>query len=162
MKTCNPNCRQAGFSLLEVLISLVILSIGLLGLAGLQAAGLKNNFSAYHRTQATQLAYDMADKMRSNISAIGGYTLSSAGSESGSESDSGSELSNCDSGCTPSELAQIDLKEWNKKLKSELPLGQGTVSSPVSEIYTISIQWDDNRDGVRDDNDPDFEVSFQL
>jgi len=158
MKTCNSNNKQVGFSLLEVLISLVILAIGLLGLAGLQAAGLKNNFSAYHRTQATQLAYDMADKMRSNMSAIGGYTLSGTGSDS----DSDSESLNCDDGCSPSDLAQVDLEEWNKKLESELPLGRGTISPPVSKIYTISIQWDDNRDGLMNDNDPDFQVSFQL
>ena len=153
MKTCKPNYWQAGFSLLEVLISLVILAIGLLGLAGLQAAGLKNNFSAYHRTQATQLAYDMADKMRSNISAISSYPTT--------DSSSVNTASSCDSNCSTSQMAQNDLYEWNQRLTSELPLGQGAISSS-SEIYTISIQWDDNRDGVMDGNDPDFQVSFQL
>jgi len=154
MKTCNSNNKLAGFSLLEVLISLVILAIGLLGLAGLQAAGLKNNFSAYHRTQATQLAYDMADKMRSNMSSIGGYPTN--------DPSSAISQSSCDNNCSSSLMAQNDLYQWNQKLISELPLGQGTISSPVSGIYTISIQWDDNRDGFMDDNDPDFEVSFQL
>lgn len=152
MKTYIYN--QTGFSLLEVLITLVILAIGLLGLAGLQAAGLKNNFSAYHRTQATQLAYDMADKMRSNISAISAYPTSNPSSAS-------SQLG-CLSSCSSSQMAQNDLYEWNQKLEAELPLGRGTILSPASEIYTISIQWDDNRDGITDGNDPDFQVSFQL
>ena len=65
--------RQSGFSLLEVLIAIVVTSIGLLGLAAMQATGLRNNHSAYHRSQATVLAYDIADRMRSNVSSMLSY-----------------------------------------------------------------------------------------
>jgi type IV pilus modification protein PilV len=58
-----------GFSLFEVLIALVVLSVGLLGLASLQTNTLKFNQGAYLRTQATNLAYDMADRMRANRAA---------------------------------------------------------------------------------------------
>lgn len=58
---------SAGFTLIEILISVVVLAIGLLGMAALQMNGLRNNQSAYFRAQATQLAYDMADRMRTNI-----------------------------------------------------------------------------------------------
>lgn len=58
--------RQNGFTLLEVLVAMLVLSIGLLGLAGLMASSLRNNHSAYYRTQATWLAYDVIDRMRVN------------------------------------------------------------------------------------------------
>ena len=58
---------QRGVSLLEVLITVLVLSVGLLGLAALQATGTKFNHGAYLRTQATALAYEMSDRMRTNI-----------------------------------------------------------------------------------------------
>jgi len=58
--------KCAGFSLLEILITVFILAIGLLGLAALQMTSLKNNHSAQHRTSAVVLAYDIADRMRLN------------------------------------------------------------------------------------------------
>ena len=59
--------KNAGFTLIEVLIAMLVLAVGLLGLAGLQATSLRNNQSAYNRSQATQLAYDLADRMRANF-----------------------------------------------------------------------------------------------
>ena len=60
--------KNTGFTLIEVLIAMIILAVGLLGLAGLQATSLRNNQSAYNRSVATQLAYDIADRMRANYS----------------------------------------------------------------------------------------------
>src|SRR5690606_3260878 len=60
---------QHGFSLIEVLVALLVLSVGLLGLAMLQIEGLKHNTDAYYRTQATVLAYDIIDRMRANSDA---------------------------------------------------------------------------------------------
>lgn len=60
-----PRSAQ-GFTLLEVLIAVVVLSVGLLGLARLQTAGLRQNHSAFMRSQATMLAYDIIDRMRTN------------------------------------------------------------------------------------------------
>ena len=62
----NEIMKNKGFTLLEVLITVVILAIGLLGLAGLQVNGMKNNLSAEQRGLASQLAYDMADRIRGN------------------------------------------------------------------------------------------------
>ena len=67
--------KNTGFTLIEVLIAMLVLAVGLLGLAGLQATSLKNNQSAYNRSQATQLAYDIADRMRSNPSVGGNFYL---------------------------------------------------------------------------------------
>ena len=59
-------CEQSGFNLLEVLVTLVILSLGILGAAGLQRAALQNGHSALLCTQAALYTYDMADRMRAN------------------------------------------------------------------------------------------------
>ncbi|MEJ2108263.1 MAG: type IV pilus modification protein PilV [Acidiferrobacteraceae bacterium] len=58
--------NQRGFTLTEVLIAVLVLAVGLLGLAGLQLAGMKSNHSAYLRSQATIVAYDLLDRMRAD------------------------------------------------------------------------------------------------
>lgn len=151
----NHKKDQAGFTLLEVLITLVILAIGLLGLAGIQATGLKNNHSAYMRSQATQLAYDIADRMRANMTAVDSY-LTTDPSSAGIKT-SCMEVS----GCAPVDMAENDLYEWNLALTNALPLAEAIVSI-ASGVHTITINWDDNRDGLVDSDDPDFQVSFGL
>jgi len=148
--------QQTGFTLLEVLVSLVIISIGLLGLAGLQATGLKNNLSASHRSQATQLSYDIADRMRSNKASINNYLTSFmaptvAGKQNGCLTAAG---------CSSSQMAQHDLYEWNLSLINLLPSGEGVISLAAGN-YTVMVNWDDNRDGTVDENDPNFQMSFQ-
>lgn len=58
--------QQSGFTLMEAMIALLIFSVGLLGLAGMQMSGLQNNHKAMMRTKAIQQAYEMADRIRSN------------------------------------------------------------------------------------------------
>lgn len=64
-----PTRSSAGFSLIEVLVSIVVLSIGLLGTAGLMSASLKNTNTAFYRSQATFLADDIVDRLRANLTA---------------------------------------------------------------------------------------------
>ncbi len=146
--------KTSGFTLLEVLITLVILAIGLLGLAGLQTTGLKNNLSAYHRSQATQLSYDIADRMRANIAALNSYTTitpTSATEKAACE--------NAATGCTAAAMAEHDLYEWNTTLEAVLPDGIGTITTSGTE-YKITITWNDDRDGD-DTNNASFETSMQ-
>jgi type IV pilus assembly protein PilV len=151
--------KRSGFSLLEVLITLVIISIGLLGLAGLQAKALKNNHSAYHRSQSTLLAYDIVDRMRANTESMGNYlstfmvpTVALAQAT----------CKTTGAGCSSALMAQNDLFEWNTDLTTILPIGSGGITRNLAgDIYTISVTWDDNRDGVVDNKDPNFQVSFQ-
>ena len=148
--------KRSGFSLLEVLIALVLLSIGLLGLASLQITGLKNNQRAHHRSQATQLSYDIADRMRSNKVALNTYsTIDPSNAEA-------KLVCITIAGCSASEMAENDLYEWNVALVSTLPSSLGTISTllPVG-TYQITITWDDNRDGLIDGKDPVFQTSFQ-
>ena len=145
--------KNAGFTLIEVLIAMLVLAVGLLGLAGLQVAGLKNNQSAYNRSQATQLAYDLADRMRANIVGKASYTTILPSSATAK--------ANCltTTGCSPADLAQNDLYEWNYAVSNGLPSGIGTIAV-AANIFTIRITWDDDQDG-NDTNNPNFQTSFQ-
>jgi len=120
---------SAGFSMLEMLIALLILSIGLLGVATLQTRGQQFNQVGYLRTQATFLAYDIMDRIRIN--------------PEGNYSSSGGENVSCDGDdkdCTPDQLRDYDLKNWLKLVSDTLP-GGGTGIQLTNNVYTITISW---------------------
>lgn len=138
-----------GFTLLEVLISMIVLAIGLLGMAALHANSLKNTLSAYHRSQATQLTYDMADRIRANQLEAGNYPTVTATAQASCTTTAT---------CSPSAMAQNDLYEWNTAINSIFPEGNGSISK-VGTLFTIAISWDDNRNGS---SDSVFSMSFKL
>lgn len=119
--------RQSGFTLLEVLITLIVLSVGLLGLAGLQTMSLRNNHDAYLRSQVISQIYDIVDRMRANSARVDDvynmtntdYTFDAIGQKT----------ENCDKkvGCTTSEMAAHDLFNWNQSIRNSLPQGIGIV-----------------------------------
>jgi type IV pilus assembly protein PilV len=128
-----------GFALVEVLVAVVVLSVGLLGLAGLQVTGQRNNHSAYLRSQAVFLAYDMVDRMRANMK---GVTAGNYNNISGIPLNPGC----ITSGCSPAQMAQYDAYQWNTQMAQQLPSGQGTVTVAGS-LYTITVKWDDEHSG---------------
>jgi len=127
----------AGFTMIEVLVALVVLSIGLLGVAGLQIVGLKGNLSAAFRTQASYLADDIIDRMRANYIAARGtggsglqYTVAMGASAPTGATD-------------PTAIA--DVAAWAAELQT-LPSGKGSISvDAVTSIATVTIQWVDTR-----------------
>lgn len=124
--------RQRGFTLIEAMVSLVILSIGLLGVAALQLSSLRSNHSSSLRSQATLLAYDVVDRMRANQNAAlaGNYDISLAGTSAGGT------------------VALDDLVRWKQNLANTLPSGQGSVArtgTGAATRFTITVQWDDSR-----------------
>jgi type IV pilus assembly protein PilV len=153
-----------GFTMLEVLISMVIIAFGLLGIAGLQAFALKNNQSASSRLTATTLAADMIDRMKANLVGVsnGNYNKPDAAAYA-----AGNIESDClDSRCEPDVMAQHDLAEWSQKVALALPGGKGVVcvdATPADGTgpgaaqcdglgvvgYAVKIWWTDNR-GARD------------
>ncbi len=150
-----------GFTLIEVLVSTFVLSVGLLGLAALQVTGLRNNLSAYTRSQSTQLAYDISDKMRANIIEAQNFAGSIYVTIAPEDA---TEKANCKAivgNCTPADMAEHDLWEWNTELMNLLPSGSGTITV-APPTYKVAITWDDNRDDVVNGDDPNFEMSFQL
>jgi type IV pilus assembly protein PilV len=128
-QTRNVRHSMRGFTLLEVLVAIVVLSIGLLGLAGLMASSLKNSHSAYQRTQATWLAYDALDRMRANrqVALAGGYNLALGAAPGGSG------------------LAAIDLGEWDAALTNTLPEGDGSIAVAAGGVVKVIVQWNDTR-----------------
>jgi type IV pilus assembly protein PilV len=138
--TKRPGRDQKGFTLMEVLIAVLILSIGLLGLASLQANGLRSNFSSYARSQAVLMANDMADRIRANPTqaAAGGYNNVTA-----TVSDPGCLLADC----TALQMVSHDIAAWYSNLQNTLPLGTGTVTGNGT-VFTVSVMWDDDRTGA--------------
>jgi type IV pilus assembly protein PilV len=151
MSTLTPRLgrtRSGGFTLLEVLVALFVLSIGLLGLAALQTTSFRYNTDSYLRTQATLLAYDIMDRMRANVSAVnaGSYdaptTAAATAAIAAFQSCSSCE---CDTNsCTPTNLAIYDLGTWYLRQQKLLP---GAVDSPAtiardaSNKITITMRW---------------------
>lgn len=133
IKRCRLDCvRQRGSTLIEVLVALLVLSIGLVGLAALQSNGLKFNHSSYLRTQSTILMYDIIDSMRANRSAAldtSCYVVGLSGS-----------VPSCDA------VATADINNWKTNLAAQLPSGDGAVAlkgGTTGRVYTITVQWED-------------------
>ncbi|MCP4002041.1 MAG: type IV pilus modification protein PilV [Gammaproteobacteria bacterium] len=129
--------RQQGFTLLESLIALIILSVGMLGIAALYVEGLKAGRTAIFRTNAVLLAADMIDRVRANPAARDDYELE--GATYG--------CINGDVNCTATELAQEDRLVWESEVADRMPTGTEAeidvtlgVDDPF-DTYTITLTW---------------------
>lgn len=141
--------KNKGFSLLELLIALLVFSIGLLGLAGLLVISVKTNQSAYLRSQASFLAQGMADRMRNNIIGVWGNNYNSA--------IPGGTNAACP--CNVGQLAQRDLFMWSQELANFLPNATGNIACgrssgvnvpqpvrrpPYDGFCTITLSWSES------------------
>lgn len=145
--------KHSGFTLLEVMVAIVVLSLGLLGLAGLQAASLRNNQTAYYRGIATQQAYDIADRLRANLAGVraGNYNNLTAVIPT----DPACFLA----GCTIANMAVTDHFQWNTTNAALLPNGVGTVvcaDGPATAgctaatgnwVFNITVSWTERTEG---------------
>jgi len=148
--------RQYGFTLLEVLIALLVLAIGLLGLAALQTTGLRSNTMATTRTHATQLSYDISDRIRANAAAS--YTTNVNNFVTAITTDYAL------ASCTPplpdptANQANEDLNTWCNTISNMLPSGDGQivavrqagddgVVNTIDDIvtYDVTVYWDEAR-----------------
>ena len=141
--------RQSGFTLLEVMIAVLVLSIGLLGLAGLMASSIRNAHSAYQRTQATWLAYDLIDRMRVNrgaaIASTNNYNILMGAATSSSTG-----------------LAGTDVTGWKTAIANTLPAGDGSVTVvPLTRVVNVIVQWNDSR-GTGGTSTQQLRVDSQL
>lgn len=126
---------SGGFSLIEVLIALVVLAVGLLGVAMMQMMSLRFTQSANHRTMATNLAYELIDLARSNRDFSANYIMTYA--EFGDPDTSG--------GCERSTAADPDsnLERWKCEVRASLPEGEAAVSMPGEGVIQVDIRWAD-------------------
>lgn len=131
---------QDGFSLIEALIAMVVLSLGLLGLAGLQISSLKYNQTAMLRSKAVTLAYDMQERVRaSGQSAKNGDFNVAFGAYNNTSS-----------------FPKQQLTDWKTRLAAQLPQGDGavcTVSNPAAPgacdggpFFVVSVRWNEAND----------------
>lgn len=143
--------KQSGFTLLEILVAMLVLSIGLMGLAGLMASSMRNNLSASHRTQATWLAYDIIDRMRANrSSAITGNYATSLGAPVA-----------CTVVAPTGTVPAQDIAAWKSQLDCVLPAGDGSIAVTNAARATVVIQWDDSR-GIIDSGSLANQTAKQL
>ena len=138
---CEP--QQQGFTLVESIVALLVLSVGMIGVAALFAQGLGANRSALYRTQAVNLVADMADRIRANRVALGSYA--------GPASNNGCDPRGGGVDCTPAEMAAHDLFFWSLQVRQILPNGRGQVEfngGTLAPSYTIRVAWDEVGQGT--------------
>lgn len=127
--------RSRGFTMVEALVALVVLAVGMLGIAGLYVTTLRSGSSAIYRMQAINLATDMADRIRSNRNANLFYNDAAADNSC---------FGTAAVDCSPEQMAQSDLFLWNTQLTQILPSGAGTVAvagASAPYTYTITVTW---------------------
>lgn len=142
--------KNDGFTLLEVMISIAILAVGMLGIAGLNMVSIEHNNAAYLRSQAVTITQDIVERMRNNPDAVDNGAFDSL------DSDDISSVPNSDcltdaSGCTSTQLATIDIAQWVQTIKKinddndhrQLPGASATITADVStdNLFTIKIEW---------------------
>ncbi len=132
---------KRGFTLFEVMIALVILSLGLLGMAGLMVVSVRTNNSAYLRTQASFLAQSMSDRMRANTGRINNYN---------GDYDSSTAIPYaCPGlGCDPDDLVARDAATWSKQLIDALPNPTANIECVGTTLGTPSTSGAATYDGL--------------
>jgi type IV pilus assembly protein PilV len=135
--------HSSGFSIVEALVALVVLSVGMLGIAALYVESLRAGRTAVYRTQAVNLAADMADRIRANRSVPDSWVLAAGANPV---------THNCVGGgvtCTQEELAEDDQASWLQAIRSQLPGSGAATASGTIEVdqaasppqYEITVTW---------------------
>lgn len=132
---------SGGFTLLEVLVALLVLSLGLLGLAALQTIGIKYNQQSYQRTQATFYAYDILDRMRANRTAAG--TVNPIYNNITTTTYPGG--TDCAAtNCTADQMAEYDIRKWKDAIAATLNQGVGQARVVSGRTREVIIGWVEN------------------
>ena len=133
--------RSGGFSIVEALVALVVMSVGMLGIAGLYVASLKAGRTAVLRTQAVNLASDIADRIRANRTATNAYdtTVTAPCTVPGG-------------GATPAlttarNLAAVDTCQWQAAVRAVLPASNAQITfvagnpAGMPNVYVVTVTW---------------------
>jgi type IV pilus assembly protein PilV len=152
--------KSKGFTIVEVLVAMVIMSIGVLGLGVMQLTSLQNTQSGQMKSQASILAYDIIDSMRTNAPSVtgGNYTLALDAETP--------EAANCygvEADCTPQQMATSDVNHWRTTLGASLPSGNGGIGITDlgdTSLVTITISWVDPYTAA--DGNEQFVVTSEL
>lgn len=137
--------RQRGIGLLEVLIALLLLSVGVLGATLLQLTALGYTTSAAHTTQASFIAYDMLDRMRANTADLPGYAVSVA--------------PGCNNSLTAPDILATDRQDFVRAVSCLLPRGYGEITINDNHA-TVTIGWSEAR--IVAGSSTEFSVSSRM
>lgn len=145
-----PPVRQHGFSMIEVLIAVLILSFGISSIGMMMLATMTNTRGAMYRSRAISLAQDMVERIHANYEGRALYdTDDTAGADKGCFQSGGAAPSACSMG----DLAAHDIWQWKDSLDNAatgLPSGTGSIDRDPTTLppeYTITINWSEGRDG---------------
>lgn len=170
--------QQSGFSMLEVLIAVLVFSLGMLGLAGLLIFALQSNHVAYLRTQATFLAHNMAARMSANPAGLWGDGTTSDYTITGIDP-IGTPIPSCEGGCSPADLATRDVAAWSQQLHTFLPKAAAKITCstaglarlpPAAQLglrppyggqCTMQIWWNEAKSDTGAQEQHSFEWVFQ-
>jgi type IV pilus assembly protein PilV len=139
MKNFVRRRRMAGITMIESLVALVVIAVGMLGIAGLYLASLQAGRSANLRIQALNLTTEMADRIRANRNGLANYVA--AAGATGTQHDCATV------NCTPKDVAENDVYVWKRQISASLPAnanGQITfvdVADPDPDRYVILLTW---------------------
>src|SRR3989440_10419344 len=132
--------RPRGFTMIEMLVALVVLAVGMLGVASLFGISLHSGSSAITRMQAVNLATDLADRIRANRRAGDGAGNAYGGAAADNHCTGAAAVS-----CTPAQMAADDLYWWQRQLLRAIRGGPATgtigVTAGTPQTYTITVGW---------------------
>lgn len=164
------NSHQKGFTLIEVLVAALVLAIGILGLVTTMMIGLKSDQSSYFRSQASAIAYDMADRIRLNREAADAGTYDDLDTNGTIPADPSCTSST--GGCSSAQQAVLDIREWAWNFKKvdnsvasyspKLPNGRGQITRDTSDRYVITISWSETDTANRANNTESLTVRVTL
>lgn len=151
----------AGFSMIEVLVTLLILAIGIMGLIGMQVLSAKNVNNSQMRTVANNFAYDIVDRMRANPA---GVSAGNYNAITGSETST----TTCTSTCTVAQIATLDAVQWNANIKRSFANGglgtdaNGTVTRN-GNVHIVTLTWkEQNKSSTGGGSVVDKTLSLQV
>ena len=129
---------QRGLTLIESMVALLVISVGLLGIAALQITAMNQNTSSLNHSQAVWIAYNMSDRIRANLPEFVNYD--------GIDTSTGY-TGDCESGaCTTGQMLAADAADWTQ-LMQNLPGGRGMITSNADGLL-ITVMWDDEGTGA--------------
>jgi type IV pilus assembly protein PilV len=158
-----PLSSEHGFSMVEVLVALVVLAVGMLGIASLHVVSLQSNGSAISRMQAVGLAGELADRIRANRNAGSAYAYV-AGSTNPEDQGCTNDAATADP-CTAAEMAESDLAAWEAQIEATLPgspAGSVTFTDGNPDTYVITVSWFEPGSGDPDDADSRLSYTLRL
>lgn len=144
---------QSGVTLIEVLVSMLIMALGMVSLAALQTYTLRYQLGSTQRAQLSGLLSDYAERVRANLiqaSSDGSYLYAADWEDQIREAPAAATKNCATDSCLATELAQFDMAQWRGAVRQQLPQGSVAVSGSAATGLVVTFMWSDKDfvDGV--------------